>query len=144
LGAFSETHHVFDDAGMKDVREWITSMEASLQKAEQVDKQYSGEIDTALAEYKNLTEQAAELDVDELNDSRQKLRPNMERDAMKRLQSGYMDKYKSEIMERSKRNIADLLGEDLPEKKSIHEQLRQDRPQQEPTRRKSKDKEQER
>lgn len=133
-----------DDAGMKEIREWITSMETSLQKAEQADKQYSGELEAALADYKELTEQAAELDVDELNAARQELRPNMERDAIQRLQSGYMDKYKPEIMERSKRDIAGLLGEDLPEKKSIHEQLRQDRPQQEKPQRKPKDKGQER
>jgi predicted nucleic acid-binding Zn ribbon protein len=133
-----------DDAGMKEIREWITSMETSLQKAEQADKQYSGELNAALAEHKELTEQAAELDADELNAARQELRPNMERDAMQRLQSGYMDKYKPEIMERSKRDVAGLLGEVLPEQKSIHEQLCQSKPQTEQPRRKDKSKEQER
>jgi chromosome segregation ATPase len=46
-----------DDAGMKEIRQWVDSMEASLQRLEQADSRYTSELDTAMTQYAELTKQ---------------------------------------------------------------------------------------
>ncbi|HCG35069.1 MAG TPA: mobilization protein [Clostridiales bacterium] len=116
-----------DDAGMKEIRDWASSMEASLKKLEQSESKYAAELEEALAEYTRLTEQATELDADALSAERATLRPDAQQAAVQRLQAAYGTQYQPEVLRRCKRDIAVLLGEDIPAEKrqSIRETLRE-------------------
>jgi hypothetical protein len=135
-----------DDAGMKEIREWITSMETSLQKAEQADIKFSGELDAAIAEYKELAEQAAELDVDEVNTARQKLRPLKTDDAVDRIKAAYGKQYDYKRMQQAKAEVTVMLDEKAPlqERQSIRQQLRETEKRQEQSTQRPRECEQER
>jgi len=115
-----------DDAGMKEVRERITSMEITLQTLNQQDGKYSTELSTALTEYAALLEQAEGVDAVELVAARQSIRPEKERKATQQLQTAYRKRYDSYRMCQSKKWVNAMLGE-IKEKQSVYQQLRQAR-----------------
>jgi hypothetical protein len=78
-----------DDAGMKEVKAQADSMEASLKKLEQAEVRFSSELDAALIQYRELTEQAAEMDAAELAAARAELRPAKTADAADRVKAAY-------------------------------------------------------
>lgn len=112
-----------DDAGLSDVKKEIAAMESSLQKLSEQEAKYSAEIDDALKQYANLQEQAMEFDPIELYEARQEIRSDHERDATRRIQDAYGDKYDMLRMYGSKRSVADLLNENA-EERSVREKLR--------------------
>lgn len=112
-----------DDAGISDVKKEIAAMESSLQKLSEQEAKYSAEIDDALKQYANLQEQAMEFDPIELYEARQEIRSDHERDATRRIQDAYGDKYDMLRMYDSKRSVADLLNENA-EERSVREKLR--------------------
>lgn len=65
-------------------RREIVAMENSLKKLTVQEKKYSGELDKAIAEYRNLKAQSADVDPVELYNVRQAIRPEHERDAQRR------------------------------------------------------------
>lgn len=65
-------------------RREIAAMENSLKKLTVQEKKYSGELDKAIAEYRNLKAQSADVDPAELYNVRQAIRPEHERDAQRR------------------------------------------------------------
>ena len=113
-----------DDTGIAAVKKDISTMETALKKLSQQEEKYTTELHDALRQYAELKEQAAEFDLDELQDARLILRPAMERSAVDRVQSAYGNKYDSLTMLDSKRDVADLLKEH-EEKKSVQKFLRQ-------------------
>lgn len=107
LGLFDKS----DDAGMKEIRQWVDSMEASLQKLEQVDSRFTSELDAALTQYKELTKQAADMDTAELGNVRTALRQEKKQNAIEQLirqqlralsnkQESHLRKHKKQEQER--------------------------------------------
>ena len=62
----------------------LAAMENSLKKLTVQEKKYSGELEKAVAEYRNLKAQSADVDPVELYNVRQSIRPEHERDAQRR------------------------------------------------------------
>lgn len=143
LGLFDKS----DDAGMKEIRQWVDSMEASLQKLEQADSRYTSELDAALTQYTELTKQATDMDTAELGNARVDIRGRKKQDAIDRLKIAYGKQYDYSRMQWAERDVAAMLGEGVQtqEKQSIRKQLRESSEQQQkPRQRKPKEHEQER
>ena len=112
-----------EDTGVDVIRK-ISSMEAGLKRLEQQEQKYTAELDSALKEYAELQEQAAEFDPDELMSERLAIRPAKERSAVSHVQSAYGDRYQPFMMYDSKRDVSEMFGEET-EVRSIRERLRQ-------------------
>ena len=113
-----------DDAAVSSMKRNVSAMENSLKKLDVQEEKYATELDDALREYASLTEQAAELDSDELITARFSLRPEKERSAISRVQVAYGEKYDPLMMHDSKEDVAGMLHEET-EVRSIRERLRQ-------------------
>lgn len=135
-----------DDAGMKEIRTQVQSMEASLKKLEEAETWLASELDAALIQYQELTEQACDMDVTELATVRAELRPAKIDDAAYRVKAAYGKQYDYNLMQRAKSDVADMLGEDtsIRERSSIRQQLREENRQQRLQQRKPKEHKQER
>ena len=118
-------------------------MEAGLKRLEQQEQKYTSELKTALKEYAELQEQAAEFDPDELMSERLAIRPDKERSAVACVQTAYGDRYQPFMMYDSKRDVSEMLGEET-EPRSIRERLRQKQQQQTQRQKKPRRHEQER
>ncbi len=118
-----------ENTGVDVIRKDIATMEAGLKRLEQQEQKYTAELDNALKEYAELQEQAAEFDPDELMDERLAIRPNKERSAVDRVQSAYGDRYQPLMMYDSKRDVSDMLGEEM-ESRSVRERMRRKQQQQ--------------
>ena len=105
------------------LRKEIRTLEDSLRKLEASEAKYATELDSALKQYAELQEQAAEFDPIELHDARLTIRSEQERQATQRVQDAYGDKYDMLRMYDSKRSVANLLNEGV-EEHSIREKLR--------------------
>ena len=127
------------------LRREIRTFEDGLKKLEASETKYATELDSALKQYAELQEQAAEFDPIELHDARLTIRSEQERRATQRVQEVYGDKYDILRMYDSKRSIANLLNESADER-SLTERLRakQREQKQHQTKRKPKHPEQER
>ena len=77
-----------DAAGMNEVKGEISEAEASVVKLDAQDVEFTSAIKREKDKFDGLKEQAADLDHDELIDARLALRPQMERTARDRIQSG--------------------------------------------------------
>ena len=113
-----------DDHGMAAVKQRVVSMESSLAKLNRQEEEYSVELDAALAQYDELSQQAADMDTIELNTSRQAIRPDKERETFQQLQATYRKKFDSSLLSESRREVAGLLGE-TSEPISIRQKLQQ-------------------
>lgn len=118
-----------EDTGTETIRKDISTMEAGLQKLDQQEQKYAAELDSALAEYAALKEQAAELDPVELYEARQAIRPAKERSANRRLQEAYGERFNVFRMHDSENDVSDMLGEER-EERSVRKSLRQKQQQQ--------------
>ncbi len=118
-----------EDTGVDVIRKDIATMEAGLKRLEQQEQKYIAELDNALKEYAELQKQAAEFDPDELMDERLAIRPNKERSAVDRVQSAYGGRYQPLMMYDSKRDISEMLGEEM-EPHSVRERMRRKQQQQ--------------
>lgn len=132
-----------EDTGVDVIRKDISTMEAGLKRLEQQEQKYTTELDNALKEYVELQEQAAEFDSDELMRERLAIRPGKEHSAATRVQSAYGDRYQPLMMYDSKRDVSEMLGEEI-ETRSIRERLRQKQQPQAQQQKKPKRHEQER
>lgn len=112
-----------EDATADLFRKEIHTLEDGLKKLEVSEAKYAAELDNALKQYAELQEQAAEFDPIELYKARQEIRSNHERNATRRIQEAYGDKYDTLRMYDSKRSVAKLLNEDA-EEHSVREKLR--------------------
>ena len=116
-----------DDAGMKEVKSWIDDQDAALQKAQEIRDRFRSTLNTAVAEYHDLEEQASALDPEALASARLELRRDMDYDAMKRIQNAYGQKYDYDLLRQAEKKTAELLHEkSLPDKEiSIRKRLRE-------------------
>lgn len=135
-----------EDATADMFKKQIRTLEDGLKKIEASEAQYAAELDNALKQYAELQEQATEFDPIELYKTRQEIRSNHERDATRRIQNAYGDKYDMLRMYDSKRSVANLLNESA-EERSLTERLRakqKEQKQQQQAQRKPKNKSRER
>ena len=133
-----------DDAGISAVKKEIAALEGALQKLSEQEAKYSAELDEALKQYAELKEQASGMDAAELMDARLSVRDERERSAVDRVKAAYGEKYNPMMMHDSKRDVANLLHEEV-EVRSVREFLRQKQKAQQPQQqRKPKRHEQER
>lgn len=107
----------------------VAVMEGTLEKIEVQETKYTTELDEALKRYAELKEQAAGLDASELMDARLAVREEKERSAMDRVKNAFGEKYDPAIMHDSKRDVANLLYEEV-EARFIRECLWQKQEQQ--------------
>ena len=131
-----------DDHGIMDVRRRVASLEFSLEELQQQEIKYAAELDAALAQYAELQQQAADVDATELNAVRQVIRPEKECETAQRLQAAYGQRFDSNRLSQSRKDIAEMLGKGT-EPTSIRRYLRQTSKRQN-TRHPKKEREQER
>ncbi len=112
-----------EDSTADMFRKEIRTLEDGLKKLEASEAKYAAELDNALKQYAELQEQTVEFDSVELYEARQEIRPNHERNATRRIQNAYGDKYDMLRMYDSKRSVANLLNE-VAEERSVREKLR--------------------
>ena len=108
LSRFDKT----DDDGMKEVKQWVASMESSLQRLEQTEAKYQAELDAALAQFRELTGEAESVDKSELHTQRQTLRKTHTQDARDRLQQAHGKQYSAITMMEAQQDVDRLLRED--------------------------------
>lgn len=108
LSRFDKT----DDEGMKEVKKWVASMESSLQRLEQTEAKYQAELDAALAQFRELTEEAESMDKVELHAHRQILRKPNTQDARDKLQQAHGKQYSPITMMEAQQDVDHLLRED--------------------------------
>ena len=108
LSRFDKT----DDDGMKEVKQWVASMESSLQQLEQTEAKYQAELDAALAQFRELTGEAESVDKSELHAQRQALRKPHTQDARDRLQQAHGKQYNALTMMEAQQDVDHLLRED--------------------------------
>ena len=108
LSCFDKT----DDEGMKEVKQWVASMESSLQRLEQTEAKYQAELDAALAQFRELTGEAESVDKSELHTQRQTLRKTHTQDARDRLQQAHGKQYSAITMMEAQQDVDHLLRED--------------------------------
>ena len=113
LSRFEKT----EDRGMKEVKNWVASMESSLQRLEQREAKYQAELGAALAQFRELTTEAETMDKAELHIQRQLFRKPYTQDAQSRLKEAHGNKYNIFTMMEAERDVDDLLLEE--EKKPI-------------------------
>ena len=113
LSRFEKT----EDQGMKEVENWVTSMESSLQRLEQTEIKYQAELDGALAQFRELTTEAQTMDKAELHTQRQLFRKPYTQDAQSRLKEAHGNRYNIFTMMDAERDLDNLLWQE--EKKPI-------------------------
>ena len=113
-----------DDHGMGEIKQHIASMESSLETLNQQEEKYTAELDTALAQYAELQQQAADMDATEPDTARHAIRPDKERETAQRLQAAYGKKFDSGMLAQSRKDVAVMLDESA-EPTSIRQMLQQ-------------------
>ena len=105
LSRFEKT----EDEGMKEVKNWVASMESSLQRLEQREAKYQAELDGALAQFRELTTEAETMDKAELHIQRQLFRKPYTQDAQSRLKEAHGNKYNIFTMMEAERDVEHLI-----------------------------------
>ena len=108
LSRFDKT----DDDGMKEVKQWVASMESSLQRLEQTEAKYQAELDVVLAQFRELTGEAENMDKAELHAHRQILRKPNTQDARDKLQQAHGKQYSPITMMEAQQDVDHLLRAD--------------------------------
>ena len=108
LSRFDKT----DDDGMKEIKQWVASMESSLQRLEQTEAKYQAELDAALAQFRELTGEAENVDKSELHTQRQILRKLHTQNARDRLQQAHGKQHSAITMMEAQQDVDRLLRED--------------------------------
>ena len=98
-----------DDHGMERVKKRIASMEKLNQQA----TKYADELDSALRQYAELQQQAADMDAVKLDTGRQVIPPDKEQQAVQQLRAVYGKRFDSQIMAQSRKDVAALLDENI-------------------------------
>ena len=108
LSRFDKT----DDDGMKEVKQWVTSMESSLQRLEQIEAKYQAELDAALAQFRELAGEAESMDKTELHGQRQLLRKPYTKDAREKIIQAHGNQYNALTVLEAEQDVDHLLRED--------------------------------
>lgn len=86
-------------------------MKDTLKNLEAKEVQFSAELDAAQKEFASLQEQVADFDPIDLYNARQAIRPEMEQDAVHKLQERYTDEYSYTTMVDGRREVSLMLDE---------------------------------
>lgn len=113
-----------DDHDLNEIKQYITSMESSLETLNQQEKKYTAELDAALAQYAELQQQAADMDAMELDTARHAIRPGKERETAQRLQAAHGKKFDFGTLAQSRKDVAAMLDKST-EPASIRRTLQQ-------------------
>lgn len=111
-----------EDTGIAEVKKSVAAMERNLERLTQQEEKYVAELDTTLIQFTELKEQEKEVDYVALFEQRAVLRPDTIQDVTSKLKMAYGEKFVPIILSDSKRDVAELLGEET-EIRSIHEDL---------------------
>lgn len=110
------------DTGIAEVEKSVAAMERNLERLIQQEEKYVAELDTALIQFTELKEQEKEVDSVAVFEQRAVLRPDAIQAITSKLKKAYGEKFAPIILSDSKRDVAELLGEET-EVRSIHEDL---------------------
>ena len=113
-----------DDVAIGDVKKDIAAMESALKKLDEQESKYSVELESALQQYRELEAQSAELDTEELTDTRMELRLGMDRTTVSKIQTAYDTQYSPFTMAEARKNVSQMLDEHEEESCSIRDRLR--------------------
>lgn len=113
-----------EDQGMAEVKQHITFMENSLNKLDQQETRYAGELEAALVQYTELQQEAVAMDSTDLDTARQAIRPAKECETIQRLQTTYGKRFDSRTLAQSQMDVAEMLDE-TAESVSIRQELQQ-------------------
>ena len=113
-----------EDQGMAEVKQHITFMENSLNKLDQQETKYAGELEAALVQYTELQQEAVAMDSTDLDTARQAIRPAKECETIQRLQTTYGKRFDSRTLAQSQMDVAEMLDE-TAESVSIRQELQQ-------------------
>ena len=111
-----------EDTGIAEVKKSVVAMERNLERLTQQEEKYVAELDTAMIQFTELKEQEKEVDSVALFEQRAVLRPDTIQAVTSKLKMAYGEKFAPIILADSKRDVAELLGEET-EVRSIHEDL---------------------
>lgn len=117
------SYHATDDAGMKEHKKRMSDMEASLQKLEQAETNFTKEQKDALTQYSDLTRQATDLDATALDEQRRSIRTNMMQEGRTRLQKAYGKRFDDRIAEQAMQDVQGLPGEKDVKQMTIQERM---------------------
>ena len=102
-----------DDTAMADFKKDLASKKKNLMELEQHEQKYTSELDTALQQYHHMEGQAQDIDSTELQKARLSSRSEKENTAVQKLQEAYAEQFDPAIMSEAKRNISELLHEEI-------------------------------
>ena len=111
-----------EDTGIAEVRKSVAAMERNLERLTQQEEKYVAELDTALIQFTELTDQEKEVDHIALFEQRAVLRPDTIQAVTSKLKMAYGEKFAPIILADSKRDVAELLGEET-EVRAIQEDV---------------------
>ena len=103
----------------------IAAMKQNLKRLEEQEQKYSAELDEALKQYVELKEQATGIESAELMDAQLAIREEKERTAVNRMKAAYGEKYDPMMMHDIKRDVANMLNEEVIIVRPIRERLHQ-------------------
>ena len=113
-----------DDAGMRQVKGEISKAEARIVELSAQEAELSDKISREKGKYDGLKKQTADLDQNELIDTRLALRPEMERKAHERISQGLSSgKVSFRYFEMSKKDTDSLLQDDYSEKRRYEQKI---------------------
>ena len=102
-----------DDTAMADFKKDLASKKKNLMELEQHEQKYTSELDTALQQYHHMEGQAQDIDSTELQKARLSSRSEKENTAVQKLQDAYAEQFDPAVMSEAKRNISELLHEEI-------------------------------
>ena len=111
-----------EDTGIAEVKKSVAAMEENLKRLTKQEEKYAAELEDALKQYAELQEQSKEADSAELSEQRTALHPDKIQAATSKLKTAYGEKFDPLILFDSKRDVAELLGEET-EVRSVREHL---------------------
>ena len=126
-----QEYSCYTDEDLKEIKKNYTEMKDHKTRLEEHEQKYSEKLDEAAEQLQKLSEQAAEVDAAELHDARLALRTDMESTAHTKLYETYGSKFDSTIYAESRRDVNELLGENITDNRSLKERLHDKQPQQE-------------
>ena len=114
-----------DTDGMKEVKQRLDAMTDNKTALETVAAKAAVSMDTEIEKFRELQEQAKEIDTDELHAARMKLRGDMTESVREQIKDTFGRCYDSDRFRQADREVSELLGEPHPNKnRSIREELR--------------------
>jgi len=125
-----QEHSCYTDEDLKEIKKNYTEMKEHKTRLEEHEQKYSEKLNEAAEQFQKLSEQAAEVDAAELHAARLALRTDMEHTAHTKLSETYGGKFDSTIYAESRRDVNELLGENITDNRTIKERLQDKHPQQ--------------